>query len=196
MAFYDDGESGSANWTAAGSWGLVTLGATEALTVTTFGNAWTDSPNGNYANGIDSALTSASIELTALHAPMLSFLTAYALEAGQDYGYVEASGDGGNTWANVATYTGTNPEWTTEPIGLRTFAGSAAFRLRFRLVTNASVTDDGWFIDNIRITEGPTIYSDFIYLPMVLRPPAAAQDLAEVIFAWPGEDSPAGPAGE
>lgn len=147
VAFTDNGENGTTQWTAEGSWALTETDAHSSS------HSWTDSPEGNYADNSNSSITSISIVLSSLTDPVLSFWTRYALEAGGDYGYVEVSVNGID-WTTVGTYTGTNDRWTNEVLSLRNFAGAPSLRLRFRLFSNGSVTNDGWYVDDISIQEG------------------------------------------
>ncbi|MBN2391400.1 MAG: hypothetical protein JXR84_11785 [Anaerolineae bacterium] len=163
VVFLDDGESGMDNWTADSPWNLTVVDSHSPS------HSWADSPGGDYTNNADVSLTSAGIDVSSLANPTLSFWTRYATEAGGDYCYVEVSTDGGGTWVNVATYTGQNTNWTNEQVGLRNFAGITNLRLRFRLVSDDSITYDGWYIDDVRILEGQTIRDYRTYLPLVLR---------------------------
>lgn len=191
VAFYDDGESGTSNWTYTSPWALVEVVSASYYPANGMINrAWTDSPDGEYANNVDTSLTSISIDTSALTNPTLSFLTSYDFEAGADYGYVEVSIDGGGTWTNVATYTGTNSQWTTEVVGLSNFAGSTNMMLRFRLVTNNSITHDGWYIDNVRIAEGSLSFSERTYLPIIRSFNLAPASSLDTFIIPTGEISP------
>ena len=163
VVFLDDGESGMDNWTTDSPWSLTVVDSHSPS------HSWTDSPGGDYTNSVDVSLTSVGIDVSSLANPTLSFWTRYATEAGSDYCYVEVSTDGGGTWVNVATYTGQNTNWTNEQVGLRNFAGATNLRLRFRLVSNDSVTYDGWYIDDMEISEGPAIHDHYIYLPLITK---------------------------
>ncbi len=168
VAFYDDGENGASNWTATPPWDLVIVNSVHHYP-NLANHAWTDSPDGDYANNTDISITSVAIDISSLANPTLSILTNYDFEAGKDYGYVEVSIDGGATWTNVATYTGTNSQWTAELVELSNFVGSTILMIRFRLVSNDTITRDGWHIDDIRIAEGTLTLNQHIYLPLITK---------------------------
>jgi len=147
VIFSDDMESGTANWTADPPWGQITTDSHSPIT------CWTDSPGRDYANNGDYSLTSTSIAIPAGENAYLSFWHHYELESGYDYGRVEISTDGGSTWAVLASYTGNQYIWEQSLIDLTSYAG-ATIEIRFRLITDSSVTDDGWYIDDVEIRKG------------------------------------------
>ncbi len=156
--FYEDVESGVGGWTATSPWGITSWDP--------FGwgpnNAWSDSPAGNYANNANSALTSPVIDLTAA-TPDQSVFVVFSYDCRLEYGdyvYLEFSGNGGASWdyAGVTLrdnyYDDIYYEFADVPVSLRT----SNFKLRFRLVTNSSVTADGVHIDDIAVAADPTDY--------------------------------------
>ncbi|MGQ9828818.1 MAG: VWA domain-containing protein, partial [Roseiflexus sp.] len=147
MVFSDTMESGTGKWTPDPPWGLTSVAYRGSA-------AWTDSPAGNYANNVNSALaiTDPVAIPVLLSAPALSFWHRYDIENGFDYGRVEVSTDNGATWQSLAAYTGVNTTWSRAVIDLSAYRGQT-IRLRFRLTTNAYVTRDGWYIDDV--TVGP-----------------------------------------
>ncbi len=152
LPFFDDFESGLGNWLPSGSWGLTTARYASPS------HAATDSPGAYYTNNTSAALALAlSLDLTGTTRPALSFRHAYALETGYDFGYVEASLDGGSTWLAppLAICTGNLGAMTREQFDLSAYAGAANLSLRFRLETDASVAMDGWYVDDVRVAEAP-----------------------------------------
>jgi Mg-chelatase subunit ChlD len=147
MIFADTMESGAGKWIPDPPWGLTSVAYRGSA-------AWTDSPTGNYANNANSILAIADpLAIPAsLSAPALSFWHRYDIENYFDYGRVEVSTDNGATWRSLATYTGINTTWSRAVIDLSPYRGQT-IRLRFRLTTDASVTRDGWYIDDV--TVGP-----------------------------------------
>ncbi|NLH84269.1 MAG: hypothetical protein GX450_02440 [Verrucomicrobia bacterium] len=131
------------------------------LTTTHYGSpshAVTDSPGTFYTNNTHSALTlAASLSLAGAVRPALGFQHRYALETGYDFGRVEVSVDGGNSWVSpeLAAYTGQQGTLAREQLDLSAYAGVADFRLRFRLATDSSVVMDGWYVDDVVIAEAP-----------------------------------------
>jgi hypothetical protein len=83
----------------------------------------------------------------------LQFYHRYATEAGFDFCMVEVSSDNGTNWQTVKSYDGTLSTWTQENVDITPFAnGSTQMRIRFRLTSDAGVTGDGWYIDDIKLT--------------------------------------------
>ncbi len=141
--FQDDFESGFA-WNTGGTggnWGTASPGATGALSLQ-------DSPGGNYGNNWDTYVWT-TVDLTGYSSANLTFTHRYDIESGYDYAYVEASSDGTN-WTQLASYTGSQTAWQTETLDLSPFAGGVVY-LRFRLVTDYSVTYDGWYVDDVQV---------------------------------------------
>lgn len=132
------------------------------------GGAWWS----NRGDNIDTRLTR-EFDLSEVRRATLSFRTWFDIERGWDYGYVEASEDGGRTWTTLdgeqttnlnpvgnaygPGYTGRSgggdePSWVDERIDLSPFAGKRIL-LRFEYVTDAGVHGRGWAIDDVRIPE-------------------------------------------
>jgi|GEM_PF-2744799 len=147
--FSDDFEAGAQNWTAQSPWARIDWDYHSST------HSWTDSPEGNYANDANNSLTlNLDVPLGSLASPVLSFWTKHFLEEGFDYGWVEISTDGGNTWATLAGYTG-NSGWRETLIDLQAYREDRV-RIRFRLESDYSITYDGWYIDDVVIKEGST----------------------------------------
>ena len=144
ILFSDDMENGSGQWTADSPWGLTTSSYHSQST------SWTDSPNGYYANSIHTALTM-PLDLSAAGKATMTFWHRFVLESYYDYGYVEISKDGGANWTLLKSYTGSQNSWAEQTVSLDAYAGSANLLLRFRLITDSSVTYDGWYIDDVQI---------------------------------------------
>ncbi len=121
---------------------------------------------------IDTTLTR-ELDLSNLSSATLQFWTWFEIERWYDYGYVEVSTDGGETWqilpgrhttdenpvrqAYGPAYTGRSgggetPLWVEESIDLTPFAGKRVL-LRFEYVTDGGVDAPGWAIDDIAVPE-------------------------------------------
>lgn len=149
--FSEDFESGLTDWSAAAPWGTTTAFYSSAS------HSVTDSPGALYGNSVDVSLAMASsVDLSGATRPALVFHHRFALEDGYDTGSVEISTDGGASWSAVlATYSGNQSTWSREQIDFSTYAGSNDVRIRFRLVSDGSVIEDGWYIDDVAIGEAP-----------------------------------------
>ena len=123
-------------------------------------------------DSIDTTLTR-EVDLTGVDSATLHFWTWFDIEKWYDYGYVEVSTDGGETWqvlpgrqtteedpvrqAYGPGYTGKSgggdtPEWVEESIDLSAFAGQKVL-LRFEYVTDGGLNTPGWAIDDVSIPE-------------------------------------------
>ncbi len=144
--FEDSVEQGNQGWLASSRWEITNLRSASPT------RCWTDSPLGNYANNTNISLTSPLFDLTGLSEVTLSIAHSYDLENGFDYGIIEYSTDDGATWLRVQSFTGTQVSFTQSRIRLRGLDHQARARIRFRLQSDAAVTADGWYIDDIRLT--------------------------------------------
>lgn len=116
-------------------------------------------------------------DLTGKSAASLTLKSRYAIEAGYDYLYAEASTDGGETWtaldgtvngepfgrdgAGRPALTGsTGGKFADVAIGMDDLAGQVV-KFRFRYRTDAAVAEDGFFADEIALTaDGETVFTD------------------------------------
>jgi hypothetical protein len=148
--FTDGLETGDANWAFDWPWGIT---GAQARTGT---HSLTDSPGGDYANNTDASAT-LHVYLTGLNRPLLTFWQLYSLELNRDFGFVEVSGDNGTNWSRLAGVTGDGgTNWQQQQIDLTPYAG-VDLLIRFRLKSNASVQDDGWYIDDVSITDNAQV---------------------------------------
>jgi carboxypeptidase T len=148
--FNDTVDGANPGWTAQSPWGTSTTVAGNATKV------WTDSPGGNYANNVDSSLTSPLLDFTSYEDVVLNFDQKCATEDGWDYGIVEIStnaSSGTPTWTEVSRCTG-ETAWRATRLELPSAANQAAVKLRFRMLTDPAATAEGWSIDNVKIEAG------------------------------------------
>ncbi|KPA16026.1 serine protease [Candidatus Magnetomorum sp. HK-1] len=114
--------------------------------------SWSDSPDGSYGNDNDKSLYF-KLNLGNAKRPLLTFWHRYNMETDADYGYVNISKDNGTTWVKKYYATGfSGIKWEKVEINLSDYANQEIF-VRFQMKTNASNTFDGWYIDDISITE-------------------------------------------
>lgn len=115
-----------------------------------------------------------NFDLSGTTAPELSFATFWSIEDGWDFGYVEASDDGGSTWTRLDDTGGYmvddgsgDPALTGEPgsavtlhFDLSDYAGEDV-TVRLRYVTDMAVTWAGWWADDFELADGATtLFSD------------------------------------
>jgi hypothetical protein len=149
VEFSDDFESGTDNWTLEGAWGTTTTQSNSPST------SLTDSPGGNYAASLNISATMATgVDLSSALDAELNFWAIYDIEGGNfDYMYVEASGDGGVTWVNIATFLGEGnlSPWVQYNYSLGGFVGSDDVKVRFRFFSDGGYEVDGMYIDDVEI---------------------------------------------
>jgi immune inhibitor A len=106
-----------------------------------------------------------SFALTNTSQATLAYWTWFDTESGYDFVSLEASQDGGESWAAVArtaengneewSYTGHSgggPTWIRDQIDLSPYAGSEVL-VRFSYLTDAAVLGTGFALDDIRVPE-------------------------------------------
>ena len=142
--FFDDFESGLKNWEVTGSWGVTEESAKSGT------KSLTDSPMTLYGNNVNT-YAQFKINLVGSTRPLLTFWERHNLASG-DYVYVEFSKDGSN-WDRVYYQVGTNPDWKQQQIDLRRYAGESKVYIRFRIQTDGSAVNDGWYIDDVSVDE-------------------------------------------
>ena len=139
FVFGDNMESGAGDWTLQGSWGTTTSQAHSPST------SLTDTPVGEYSNETaHAARINGSYQAT-----QLSFWHRYDIESGWDYARVQVSTDG-SAWNTLDSFTGTQNTWQQVSFDLSDYSGQD-LQFRFVMETDYSVTEDGWYIDDIEI---------------------------------------------
>jgi bacillopeptidase F (M6 metalloprotease family) len=112
-------------------------------------------------------------DLTAVGSATLKFDNYLDIEEHWDFGVVQVSTDGGQTWkslanentssdvvedgypkikANLPGFTGNFKVWQKESFDLSAYAGQKVL-VSFRYLTDWGHTDGGWYIDNVEIPE-------------------------------------------
>ncbi len=133
-------------------------------------NAWVTNLTGNYNNNENSFLESPCLDFSGIaEDPRIVFSLWFDSEACCDFGWVESSIDGGQTWTKVGT-AGTGVNWYNNA-GNQTWAGDGGFsgwvtalnvlagtageadvRVRFVFASNGFGVREGMGIDNLFIT--------------------------------------------
>jgi hypothetical protein len=127
---------------------------------------------GNEGDEADNALVFEA-DLTSVDTATLKFDNFIDIEEQWDFGVVQVSTDGGQTWnslanentrsdvvdeghpkikENVPGFTGHSENWAKETFDLSEYAGKKVL-VSFRYLTDWGYNDTGWFIDNIEIPE-------------------------------------------
>ncbi len=151
VIFSDDAGGGMGNWMTGGSvggaWG------TTGMTYQSPTKSFTDSPSGNYAKLCDLRMaTVPSFNLTEYPVVHLNFWQKYTTQMYHDYCDVEVSTNSGAKWITVDHYAGTNDTWHEKTIDLSKWAGGKNnVKFRFRLTSNDTIHQDGWYVDDITL---------------------------------------------
>ncbi|HYP22109.1 MAG TPA: S8 family peptidase, partial [Actinomycetota bacterium] len=156
--FYEDFTGGpGARWTTGGTngtWGPEPDGSVS------------DSPGTTYLDGADHWIaTAAPADLSGGIDCLLRYSLKLDVEQGNDVLMIEASRDG-STWETLSGWTGSTDGATdrmTEP--LFDYDGAPSLHLRFRLVSNGSVTGDGATVDTVSVRCSSPTYtgSELLY---------------------------------
>ncbi|WP_408894886.1 S8 family serine peptidase [Paenibacillus taichungensis] len=153
--FIDHFDGSSDNgWTHSGTkdeWerGVPVVGPANAVSPP---NVWATDLDSTYENGSNYSLVSPVVDLTQVDQATLTFNHWYEIESGYDYGYVEATKDGGNTWSELGkfSHSSNGKQWTPVFYDLAALKGNEV-QFRFRLTSDSSVVKQGWYIDDFRI---------------------------------------------
>ncbi len=146
-------------------------GATQVKVVNTQAHSGQHQWYSHRGDDSNSRLTRA-FDLSGVSQATLKYWTWYDIESDWDYGYVEISTNGGQSWTILATphsntanhsgsaygpgYTGTSgggePIWLEENIDISDYTGQEVL-IRFEYVTDDAVNRPGWTLDDISIPE-------------------------------------------
>ncbi len=149
---FDDVETGNIGWTVDAPWAVVSTQSHSPV------SSWHESPGGDSPAGANISLESPPLDLRSSTGVRLVFWHRYAIENNYDYGHVEWSSDGGLTWNEVGTYTGTSNAWSRVEIPLPGLDGEGDARVRFRFTSDSITSYDGWYVDDISLSG--SLFSD------------------------------------
>ncbi len=132
----------------------------------------TGSPPASLYSGMGDNLDRAIIREAAVGGGVLTFDAKWSTEAGYDWGYVQVSTDGGESYTSIActdsitgalgpAFEGESGGWVTETCDLSAYAGQTVL-LSFRYVTDGGVAFDGFWVDDVDVdgtvlTNGTTL---------------------------------------
>ena len=152
----EDFESGLDNWIVSDGWGLAELYSQSG------DYSINDSPGlAPYPNNRNAIIESNfGFDLSNCSSATLKFWTKYYIELNSDYGYVEASKNGGASWQQIGeVFNGFKSNIQTLSLNDFCGAGNTNVRLRFRFSTDSQTLPPfpGWFIDDIQVIEGKNV---------------------------------------
>jgi len=146
--FSSDAEAGASGITVDPPWAITTEQARSGT------HGWSDSPGGSYAPNTNASLYLPAIDLSAATAPQLRFWQRRNLASdGVDSANVWVTTNGGLSYTHLQAFSGSNVAWSESTIDLTAYAGQPAVQITFQVYSNASTTADGWYIDDISITD-------------------------------------------
>ncbi len=133
----------------------------------------TDSPSGNYSSNRNiSATINQSFDLSGATDIELLYFHHHAFDwrFSGDRGYVEVNTGSGWTIVDPEMtptanhyryYYGDDHQLKRGTVNLSQFAGESNVQIRFRFQSNSSATDDGWYVDDVRLlADGNTLFFD------------------------------------
>ena len=162
VAMYDEAND-LTNWTAVGTWNITTAKYVSAP------SSFTDSPGGNYlANTTSSLKYNNQVGITNALGAVLEFDTQWDIETDWDYGQIQLSTNNGTTWISLTgqytnpgtgtfqpngepLYDGTQSTWVHETIDITSYTGQQV-TIRYYFRSDGSVQQDGWYVDNVKIS--------------------------------------------
>ena len=139
--FTDDFETGALYWNFEDTWGLA---SNQSHSPT---HSMTESPNGSYGNELDISATLYNFSLEAANSASLSFWAKWSLETDYDYTHLQISTNG-LSWTDLEVFNGTQNTWTQKTYSLSDYLGEPLVLIRFRFISDVSVTADGMNIDD------------------------------------------------
>ncbi len=167
-----DGGTDIDAWNVTDDWGLTTSDFYSEP------SSYTDSPLGEYGSNENSSMTLLEpFDLSSALGATLTYYAKWDIENDWDYAQVMASTDGMNFTALCGLYTnpgvpnqntddplydGSQDEWVLEEVSLADYLGEESVWLRFRLVSDGFVEEDGFYFDdlNVNIVQAPSSISD------------------------------------
>ena len=140
--FSDNFSAGLGNWTTGGinnTWAIVS-------------NYLDESPGGDYVINTNSSIeTTNPISLAGEIGIKLEFLLQGESEDGWDFLFIDTSPDG-STWTNHSQLSGdTGGQWFPMDYDINSLVGGNVY-IRFRFTSDGTINEDGWHIDDVRIT--------------------------------------------
>ena len=163
--YYQDFETSTGGFISGGTksswaWGAPTSGPgrahSENLVLAT-------NLNGNYNNSENSTLISPSINLSSLSGKglYLDWWQWVNVEKNLDSINLYVSKDGGANWTQIYTFSDVDESWKPQRLYLDSSYAVPNFRFYFRMISNATNTFPGWYIDDIGIGAVSTLNESF-----------------------------------
>ncbi len=193
LLFTDDFEAGVSQW--SGEWGI-----TSPAEGYNSENSMNDSPGGEYADNANNPMTmAASVDLSGAMSGEVSFYAKWEIEDNWDGCFFEVSTNG-TTWVPLGTqfttvstgqggqvpggapvFEGSRANWVLNTVNLSAYLNESDLLFRFRLASDTSVHESGFFVDDFQI---------LVIREQVATPVPGAQLLVADVQAWPNPFNP------
>jgi subtilisin family serine protease len=119
------------------------------------GLVFSDSPEGDYQEGVNASLVLPTVSVNLDKETYLTFFNQYDLEARFDFGIVEVRSKSGGPWTELAKYSGSSP-WRKENLKIPSqLSGQVDLEVRFRITTDRSVGMSGWKFNKPTLVQVP-----------------------------------------
>lgn len=139
---YGDDMESSASFGSSSGWGWVTDKSSSPT------HSWTDSPAGAYGNNASNTLDGVPvINVDGYANPSIAFNAWVDLENNYDYLHVLGAKNGGS-YSTLGQITGIPRAWGAYSFPL---GDATTVRLGFRMTSDSSVTNDGVWVDDVKI---------------------------------------------
>ncbi|MFZ7946334.1 S8 family serine peptidase [Neobacillus sp. 19] len=154
VGYAADFESNPDGWTSYGAndswqWGVPTTGPGSAFSGE---KVYATNLTGPYASKANASLQMPPIDLPEGNS-YLQFKQWYELERNYDFGHVFVSTDGVN-WVQKLRVNNLSNGWIDGEVDLSEYAGQRIY-VAFNITTDGSVTKQGWYLDDVRLTNAP-----------------------------------------
>jgi bacillopeptidase F (M6 metalloprotease family)/putative cell wall-binding protein/subtilisin family serine protease len=152
LALYADFEADDGGFVSGGAgntweWGVPTSGPESAHSGS---NVWATNLAGTYSSNAECWLETPPVDLSGCSSAILEFAHWHNLEQNWDFGLVQVSGDGGETWEEAASFTGVKEDWSYALVPLDAYAGGTV-SIRFVQTSDGSINRLGWYIDDVTV---------------------------------------------
>jgi FlaG/FlaF family flagellin (archaellin) len=111
---------------------------------------WGTDLSNTYNNNANFWLMSPEVDLTNAKSANLTFYQWYNFESEWDFGILQITTDGGESWQDIMRYTGSSTDWSYENIDLSGYIGNT-IQVRFLVTTDKYGTAAGWYIDDLTL---------------------------------------------
>ena len=170
--YSEDFETNPAGWTSYGDgnsweWGEPTSGPGSALTGD---NVYATNLSGDYESNMNASLEMPPIDLPEGEA-YLQFSHWHEFEkydsgSAYDFGHVVISTDQ-EEWTQLETFEGLTSDWEEIEIDLSEYSGERVY-IAFNATSDISVNKEGWYIDNVALSDTSNQDTDSLAKPETL----------------------------